>query len=72
MARQAPTDNRGLERPAGLVIMPASIDVVASERQLVGAAVVFTKYLDWQASRRDSRAIELGQSSFACCHMLFP
>jgi hypothetical protein len=34
--------------------------------------VVFTKYLDRQAIRRDSRAIEFSQSSFACCHLLIP
>jgi hypothetical protein len=72
VARQAPTDHGCLECAAGLMIVPPAIDVGAGERQLIRAAVVFTKYLDRQASRRGSSAVELGQSSFACCHLLSP
>ena len=70
--RHAPADNGRLQRAAGFVIVPTPAVVVADERQLIRAAVVFTKYLDRQAGRRDSRPIEFSQSSFACCHVIFP
>src|SRR5215467_4849957 len=72
MARQAPTHDGRFQRAARLVIAPASVDVGTGEGQLIRAAVILTKYLDRQARWRDTRAIELGQSSFACCHLYSP
>jgi hypothetical protein len=54
------------------VIAPCAIDKAASERQLIGAAVIFAQHLNRLTRRRFSLAIELGQTPFARCHSRIP
>jgi hypothetical protein len=70
-AGQAPTDHRRLDGAAGLIISPSTINPPASERQLIGAAVIFAKHLNRLIRRRFAVAVELGQTSFARCHFRY-
>ena len=72
MPRHPPRHDGRIKRAAGYVIVPASIVEVAGERQLIGSAVIFAQYLDWQSCRWNTCAIEFRQSSFSCSHLQFP
>ena len=72
MARHAPTDHRCFDHAAGFVIVPSAFEVVAGERQLIRPTMIFAQHLDRQARRRYASAIKFSQSSFACCHLIFP
>ena len=71
MPGHAPADHSGLDRASGLVIVPPAVDKVAGKRQLIGSAMVLAQDLDRQARWWNAGAIEFGQSSFACCHLIY-
>ena len=57
-ARDAPADDGCFDCDAGRVVLPASLDVAAGERQLISPAVVLTQHFDYKARRRFSGAVE--------------
>ena len=66
-ARHAPADDGGFHRNAGLMVLPASLDIAAGERQLVRPAVILAQNFERQAGWWFSGAIEFRQTSFARC-----
>ena len=71
-ARQPPSNHGCFQCAAGFVVAPLAVEIIAGERQLIGSALVFAQHLDRRARWRFARAIEFSQSSFACCHLIFP
>ena len=70
-ASSPPGDDGRLQRGAGFMVAPDAFTEVTGKRQFIGAALVLAQYLDRQARRRLSFAIELGQPFFARCHFQF-
>src|SRR4051812_7579138 len=50
------------------MVLPATLDITACERQLIRSAVVLAQHLDRQARWWFSGAIEFSQTSVARCH----